>query len=103
MTRSTSEFGGALDSLADVVTFGVAPALLAKQLMQGTLGLTHPRLAFLTASFYAGCAALRCIRPRRSASTITCGWCSDGTRIASASLSFQAALHARATASERGD
>ena len=29
MTGTTSEFGGELDSLADVVSFGVAPALLA--------------------------------------------------------------------------
>ena len=29
ITKSTSEFGGELDSLADCVTFGVAPALLA--------------------------------------------------------------------------
>src|SRR3979490_1718528 len=28
MTGTTSEFGGELDSLADVVSFGVAPALL---------------------------------------------------------------------------
>ena len=29
MTRTTSEFGKELDSLADVITFGVAPAILA--------------------------------------------------------------------------
>ena len=29
MTRTTSDFGKELDSLADVITFGVAPALLA--------------------------------------------------------------------------
>ena len=29
MTRTTSEFGRELDSLADVITFGVAPAILA--------------------------------------------------------------------------
>ena len=29
MTNSTSDFGAQLDSLADVVSFGVAPALLA--------------------------------------------------------------------------
>src|SRR5256885_14064460 len=29
MTRTDSEFGKELDSLADVITFGVAPALLA--------------------------------------------------------------------------
>ena len=29
MTNTTSEFGKELDSLADVITFGVAPSLLA--------------------------------------------------------------------------
>src|SRR5438874_13141256 len=29
MTRTTSDFGRELDSLADVITFGIAPALLA--------------------------------------------------------------------------
>src|SRR5580692_6062594 len=29
MTKTTSEFGKELDSLADVITFGVAPSLLA--------------------------------------------------------------------------
>ena len=29
LTGTTSEFGGELDSLADAISFGVAPALLA--------------------------------------------------------------------------
>ena len=29
MTHTTSDFGRELDSLADVITFGVAPSLLA--------------------------------------------------------------------------
>src|SRR5213080_800272 len=29
MTRTTSDFGRELDSLADVITFGIAPAVLA--------------------------------------------------------------------------
>src|SRR5690606_15347871 len=33
MTRSTSSFGEQLDSMADMVTFGVAPAFLAVQLI----------------------------------------------------------------------
>ncbi len=32
MTKTTSEFGKELDSLADVITFGVAPSLLAYHL-----------------------------------------------------------------------
>ena len=37
MTGTTSEFGAELDSLADVVSFGVAPALLAY-----SWGFAHP-------------------------------------------------------------
>jgi CDP-diacylglycerol--serine O-phosphatidyltransferase len=62
MVHSTSEFGGALDSLADVVTFGVAPALIAKTLMQGALTSVDVRMTFLTAAFYAVCACLRLAR-----------------------------------------
>jgi CDP-diacylglycerol--serine O-phosphatidyltransferase len=62
LTRTTTEFGGALDSLADVVSFGVAPALLAKMLIEQTLGSTAPKVAFVTAAFYAVCATLRLAR-----------------------------------------
>jgi CDP-diacylglycerol---serine O-phosphatidyltransferase len=62
LTRSTTNFGGALDSLADVVSFGVAPALVAKALIEHTLGSTAPKLAFVTAAFYAVCATLRLAR-----------------------------------------
>lgn len=66
MTRSTSEFGGILDCLADLVTFGVAPALVAKVLIQDAFvtpeGPDLRRIAFLTAAFYAVCAALRLAR-----------------------------------------
>ena len=62
LTRSTSHFGGALDSLADLVTFGVAPALVAMVLIQDAFGSAHARLALLTACFYVICAALRLAR-----------------------------------------
>jgi CDP-diacylglycerol--serine O-phosphatidyltransferase len=62
LTRTTTEFGGALDSIADVVSFGVAPALVAKTLIEQTLGSATPKLAFVTAAFYAVCAALRLAR-----------------------------------------
>jgi len=57
--RATSRFGAEYDSIADTVSFGVAPALLAYQagaLQQ--LGWTGWVLAFL----YAACAALRLAR-----------------------------------------
>jgi len=62
MTRTTSEFGGALDSLADLICFGVAPALVAKVLIQDAYGLVHEKMAFMTACFFVVCAALRLAR-----------------------------------------
>lgn len=62
LTRSTSNFGGQLDSLADVVTFGVAPALLAKTLAEVVLHWHDSRAAFVAAIFYAVCATLRLAR-----------------------------------------
>jgi len=62
LVRSNPEFGGALDSLADVVTFGVAPAIIAKGLMEGALGFVEPKMTFLTAAFFAACACLRLAR-----------------------------------------
>lgn len=62
LTRSTSDFGGALDSLADVVTFGIAPALVAKTLCQDVLGWSQDRLVFVPAAFFACCATLRLAR-----------------------------------------
>jgi CDP-diacylglycerol---serine O-phosphatidyltransferase len=48
MTGTSSEFGKELDSLADVITFGVAPAMLAWtwgfHLMMGTVALTDWRI-----------------------------------------------------------
>ncbi len=58
LTRTQSEFGVELDSLADVVSFGAAPALLAyKWVLQG-MGL----LGLCVAFFFATCAALRLAR-----------------------------------------
>lgn len=62
LTRSTSDFGGALDSLADVVSFGVAPALVAKTLCHDVLGWSDTRVAFVAAAFFACCATLRLAR-----------------------------------------
>src|SRR6201982_3318144 len=49
LTRTTSDFGRELDSQADVITFGVAPAMLAwmwgfRQLPQIGLGDLHARI-----------------------------------------------------------
>ncbi len=62
MTRTTTEFGGALDSLADLVSFGVAPALVMKAVIQIPFASPSVRLAFLSTAFFAVCAALRLAR-----------------------------------------
>jgi CDP-diacylglycerol--serine O-phosphatidyltransferase len=62
LTRSTTNFGGALDSLSDLVTFGVAPALVAKTIAERTLGAPDARMTFVTCVFFAVCAALRLAR-----------------------------------------
>ena len=41
-TRTTSDFGKELDSLADVITFGVAPSLLADMGIPDVAGDTGP-------------------------------------------------------------
>ncbi|HET6900556.1 MAG TPA: CDP-diacylglycerol--serine O-phosphatidyltransferase, partial [Vicinamibacteria bacterium] len=58
MTNTTSEFGAELDSLADVVSFGVAPALLAYSWGFSTL----PRVGWLVAFLFVVCGALRLAR-----------------------------------------
>jgi CDP-diacylglycerol--serine O-phosphatidyltransferase len=58
MTRTQSEFGVELDSLADVISFGVAPALLVYKWALASLGFVGVLLAFA----YAACGALRLAR-----------------------------------------
>ncbi len=63
LTGAASSFGAELDSLADVVTFGVAPALLAKSVIQGTMpGVVAPKLVTALVAVYALGAALRLAR-----------------------------------------
>jgi CDP-diacylglycerol--serine O-phosphatidyltransferase len=58
LTGTTSEFGGELDSLADVISFGVAPALLAYSWGFGSV----PRVGWLAAFLFVVCGALRLAR-----------------------------------------
>ncbi len=58
LTRTESEFGREFDSLADVITFGVAPALLAYSSLSRDFG----RLAWLIPLFYLLCTASRLAR-----------------------------------------
>jgi CDP-diacylglycerol--serine O-phosphatidyltransferase len=69
-TGAASKFGEQLDSLADAVSFGVAPALMMAILVRRELSLEWPsdfarhysQLALFFAAFYACCAALRLAR-----------------------------------------
>ena len=58
LTRTQSEFGVQLDSLADVITFGCAPALLLYRWSLHELGFGGIFIAFL----YLACGALRLAR-----------------------------------------
>ncbi len=58
MTNTQSAFGAEYDSLADMVSFGVAPAILAYEWMLRETG----KLGFLVAFVYASAAALRLAR-----------------------------------------
>jgi CDP-diacylglycerol---serine O-phosphatidyltransferase len=58
LTRTTSDFGVQMDSLADVISFGVAPAVLVHQWALSDLGIPGKIVAF---SFCA-CGAIRLAR-----------------------------------------
>ncbi len=69
LTRSTSAFGEQLDSMADMVTFGVAPAFIAVQLVDagapyisGSNDHLFGRATLIIALIYVACAALRLAR-----------------------------------------
>jgi len=58
MTHSQSAFGAEFDSLSDMVSFGVAPALIAYEWMLRGMG----KLGWMVAFLYCACAALRLAR-----------------------------------------
>jgi CDP-diacylglycerol---serine O-phosphatidyltransferase len=61
LSRSSSDFGAELDSLCDVVSFGVAPGfLLVKMCPRFTF--LHSQAVWIIAAAYAACAALRLAR-----------------------------------------
>lgn len=66
LTRSFSDFGAQLDSFSDAITFGVAPALLAKVLVEHEGPLVgydgSPRLHFAAAATFTLMAVLRLAR-----------------------------------------
>ncbi len=72
MSKSTSSFGGQLDSLCDIISFGVAPAFLMLKVMEfkfAEFEQLHPalenfldRFIWLAAAAYISCAAIRLAR-----------------------------------------
>jgi CDP-diacylglycerol--serine O-phosphatidyltransferase len=64
--RHTTDFGGQLDSLADVISFGAAPAFLALQLFHEWEGAAIPpvisRTIWAIGALYMSCAAIRLAR-----------------------------------------
>jgi CDP-diacylglycerol--serine O-phosphatidyltransferase len=70
MSQNTSSFGGQLDSLCDVISFGVAPALLmlkvSESVLKGWINYYDAsfiqRFIWISAATYVSCAAIRLAR-----------------------------------------
>ena len=69
MSQSTSGFGGQLDSLCDLISFGIAPAFMVLKAVEVRLGAATPlsgglfhRFIWLAALAYISCAAIRLAR-----------------------------------------
>ncbi|MEZ6082888.1 MAG: phosphatidylcholine/phosphatidylserine synthase [Phycisphaerae bacterium] len=68
MTTGTTNFGGQLDSLADMVTFGIAPAMLVVVMIltgqhEGLQGpFIKQRIAWVAGAVYVSCCGLRLAR-----------------------------------------
>ncbi|MEN9391141.1 MAG: CDP-diacylglycerol--serine O-phosphatidyltransferase, partial [Pseudomonadota bacterium] len=58
LTNTTSSFGSELDSLADIVSFGIAPAVIMFNWELHVLG----KIGWLVAFIYCACAGLRLAR-----------------------------------------
>jgi CDP-diacylglycerol--serine O-phosphatidyltransferase len=61
LSRTSSDFGAQLDSLCDLVTFGVAPAFLLVK-MCPRFAYLHREAVWVIAAAYVACAALRLAR-----------------------------------------
>lgn len=65
LTNTESDFGVQFDSLSDMVSFGLAPALLAFNWSLSSLGMISPlagKLGWLAAFIFVACTALRLAR-----------------------------------------
>ncbi|KAF0814067.1 Phosphatidylcholine synthase [Andreprevotia sp. IGB-42] len=70
MTHTQSEFGAQFDSLSDMVSFGVAPALVAYEWQLHTFGKPGWMVAFI----YCACAALRLARFNANIAVVDKRW-----------------------------
>jgi CDP-diacylglycerol--serine O-phosphatidyltransferase len=61
LSKATSDFGAQLDSLCDLVTFGVAPAILLVK-MCPAFTFAHKDTVWVIAAAFAACAAMRLAR-----------------------------------------
>lgn len=61
ISNTTSDFGAQLDSLCDLVTFGVAPAFLLVK-MCPLVEVDHSRRVWIIAASFVACAAMRLAR-----------------------------------------
>jgi len=122
LARATSDFGAELDSLADMVSFGVAPAFLAMQVISAVLMKQYPgsavipayealgpnaddtmgKLFWIIGAIYVACAALRLARfnvfnkHEASAHVAFRGLPSPGAAgVVASSVLFFESLHAR--------
>jgi CDP-diacylglycerol--serine O-phosphatidyltransferase len=62
ITRTATEFGGQLDSLADVISFGGAPAFLVHYYTTTSLPAFSEKFAWTASGLFIVCAAMRLAR-----------------------------------------
>jgi CDP-diacylglycerol--serine O-phosphatidyltransferase len=62
MAGKESPFGQEFDSLADIVSFGAAPAFLVHRIVLRDMWPAHPQVGWLIASVYLICGAFRLAR-----------------------------------------
>lgn len=66
LTNQASDFGAQMDSLTDLITFGVAPAFLAKVLFEKSMASAgvfyQPKFVLFISFIYVACATLRLAR-----------------------------------------
>lgn len=92
LTKTGSDFGVQLDSLVDVVSFGIAPAFLLYAWGAQSLGVVGLAGAF----FYALCATFRLARFNTKADGTKSAW-SEGLPVTMAGASVASTIMAHAT------